>query len=203
MCPLSSRLSLAACALLLASAGAADTAGGKSNAFATFAGGCFWCMEHPFDGVAGVVATTSGYTGGRTAHPTYKEVSAGGTGHTEALQVTYDPATVSYGRLLEVYWRNIDPFDGTGQFCDRGDSYRPAIFFHTADQRRAAERSKADVERRLGRPVAVPIQPAAEFYPAEDYHQNYYQKNPLRYQYYRYRCGRDQRLEQVWGKAGH
>ena len=180
--------------------GAADQA---VPAKATFAGGCFWCMEPPFDKLDGVAATVSGYSGGRKPNPTYKDVSAGDTGHAEVVQVTYDPAKISYEKLLDIYWRNVDPLDGAGQFCDRGDPYRPAIFYHTEEQKRAAEQSKAAIERTLGKKVIVPIQPAAEFYAAEDYHQDYYQKNPVRYKYYRHRCGRDARLEQVWGKAAH
>ncbi|TAM47528.1 MAG: peptide-methionine (S)-S-oxide reductase [Gammaproteobacteria bacterium] len=172
---------------------------GKTSATAIFAGGCFWCMEPPYDELAGVVATTSGYTGGRKLNPTYQEVSAGGTGHFEAVQIAYDPAKVSYEKLLEVFWRNVDPLDGGGQFCDRGDSYKTAIFYRNEEQKRLAERSKAEIEQRLGKKVATPILPAATFYAAEDYHQDYYMKNPLRYKYYRYSCGRDQRLEKLWG----
>lgn len=167
---------------------------------AVFAGGCFWCMEPPFDALPGVTATVSGYTGGTRANPTYKEVSAGNTGHVEAIEVTYDPAKVSYEQLLEVYWRNIDPLDAGGQFCDRGEPYQTAIFYQGADQKRFAETSKARIEQRLKRAVVTPLREVATFYPAEDYHQDYYQRNPLRYKYYRYRCGRDERLEQLWGK---
>lgn len=169
------------------------------TAVAVFAGGCFWCMEPPFDKLDGVVSTISGYTGGRLADPSYKQVSAGGTGHAEAVQITYDPAKVSYAKLLEVYWHNVDPFDGGGQFCDRGDQYRPAIFVDGDVQRREAEQSLQRIAETLRKPLAVTIEPAAAFYPAEDYHQDYYEKNPLRYKFYRYSCGRDQRLEQVWG----
>jgi peptide-methionine (S)-S-oxide reductase len=169
---------------------------------ATFAGGCFWCMEPPFDKLDGVVSTTSGYTGGKTAGPTYRQVSAGGTGHTEAVQVVYDPAKVSYEKLLEVFWRNVDPLDGEGQFCDRGDEYRPAIFTHDPDQARLAEASKAKLaaSERFKQPIAVAVETAREFWVAEDYHQDYYQKNPLKYTYYRWGCGRDARLEMLWGK---
>jgi peptide-methionine (S)-S-oxide reductase len=156
-------------------------------------------MEPPFDGLPGVIATTSGYAGGTTDSPSYREVTAGGTGHVEVVEVRYDPARISYPQLLEVYWRQVDPFDPDGQFCDQGDSYRPAIFALTADQRSAAEASKAAVEARLGQPVAVRIEPPARFWPAEEYHQDYYQKNPARYRFYRAGCGRDARLRAVWG----
>ncbi|MBI3897677.1 MAG: peptide-methionine (S)-S-oxide reductase MsrA [Gammaproteobacteria bacterium] len=173
----------------------------KTPAIAIFAGGCFWCMQPPFDKLAGVASTTVGYTGGQKPNPTYQEVSAGGSGHQESIQIAFDPAKISYRQLLDVYWHNIDPLDSGGQFCDHGDSYRAVIFYGDDEQKRMAEASKADIEKTLGRSVVTAILPAREFYAAEDYHQSYYQKNPLRYKYYRYRCGRDQRLEQVWGKA--
>lgn len=176
---------------------AEDTALAK----ATFAGGCFWCMEPPFDALEGVVSTTSGYTGGTKADPTYKEVSLGNTGHLEAVQVLYDPRKISYERLLEVYWMNVDPFDAGGQFCDRGEQYTTAIFYHDEAQRRAAERSKQAIAGRFPHPVVTPVRPAATFYPAEEYHQDYYRKNPVRYKFYRYTCGRDQRLAKIWGEA--
>ncbi len=166
---------------------------------AVFAGGCFWCMEKPFDQLPGVVRTVSGYSGGRVANPTYESVSAGGTGHAEVVQITYDPTKVSYAKLLDVFWRNVDPFDGSGQFCDRGSQYRPAIFVADAEERRAAEASKQLLEKRFGKALAVGLEPASKFYAAEDYHQDYYQKNPLRYRYYRSGCGRDRRLDAVWG----
>ncbi len=185
--------------LCIASAVGAVTDGdGLSEA--TFAGGCFWCMEPPFDQLPGVVSTTSGYTGGDRKDPTYEQVSAGGSGHVEALRVVYDLAKIRYEKLLEVYWRNVDPLDAGGQFCDRGGQYRAAVFYHNEEQKRLAEQSKTAVERQLRRPVATEIRPAAEFYPAEGYHQDYYRKNPLRYKLYRYQCGRDQRLEALWGK---
>ena len=176
---------------------------GAGLAVATFAGGCFWCMEPPFDKLEGVVSTTSGYTGGTTPGPSYKQVSAGGTGHTEALRVVYDPAKVGYDKLLDVFWRNVDPLDASGQFCDRGREYRPVIFAHDEGQKRLAEASKAalDVSHRFEQPVVVAIETARDFYEAEDYHQDYYMKNPVRYKYYRWNCGRDARLEQVWGAA--
>ena len=171
-----------------------------AKATAVFAGGCFWCMEPPYDALPGVVATTSGFTGGQKANPTYKEVSGGNTGHVEAVQIVYDPAKVSYEKLLEVFWRNVDPLDGGGQFCDRGHEYTTAIFYQSEEQKKLAEQSKGSIEKQLGRPVATVIRPAAPFYAAEDYHQDYYLKNPVRYKYYRYSCGRDQRLEKLWGK---
>jgi methionine-S-sulfoxide reductase len=190
---------------------AAVTAGEGSAAkpalaTATFASGCFWCTEADFDKVEGVVETISGYTGGKTKNPTYELVGRGGTGHTEALQVKYDPNKVSYQKLLDYYWRHVDLLDGGGQFCDRGDQYRPAIFTHGEEQRQLAEASKAALEKsgRFKKPIAVEIVAAAEFTPAEDYHQDYHNKNPLKYRYYRYGCGRDARLEQLWGdEAGH
>jgi peptide-methionine (S)-S-oxide reductase len=172
------------------------------QAVATFAGGCFWCMEPPFDKLDGVLATTSGYTDGSKVDPTYEEVSAGGTGHFEAVQVTYNPAKISYDRLLEVFWRNVDPLDAGGQFCDRGEQYRTAIFVHEEEQRRLAEQSKQALadSKRFDRPIVTEIVAAGPFYPAEEYHQDYYEKNPLRYKFYRWNCGRDQRLAQVWGE---
>lgn len=172
-------------------------------AVATFAGGCFWCMEPPFDAVDGVVATVSGYTGGRTADPTYDQVTSGRTGHAEALRITYDPTRVDYADLLDVYWRNVDPTVADRQFCDRGNQYRPAIFFHDDEQRRLAEQSRTAIEEsgRLPGPIVVEITKASEFYPAEEYHQDYYEKNPVRYKYYRWSCGRDQRLEELWGAS--
>jgi peptide-methionine (S)-S-oxide reductase len=172
---------------------------GPGRAAAVFAGGCFWCMEPPFDALEGVLATTSGYTGGRLARPTYEQVTAGDTGHVEAVHVLFDPARVPYAKLIEVFWRNVDPLDAGGQFCDRGESYATAIFAQDAGQRRLAEASKAEVEGRLRRPVATPVRDAAPFWPAEDYHQDYYLKNPARYRVYRWNCGRDARLRAVWG----
>ncbi len=174
----------------------------QGHAVATFAAGCFWCVEPPFDKLDGVVSTTSGYTGGMVVGPSYKEVSGGRTGHTEALRVVYDPAKVSYAKLLEVFWRNVDPVDGTGQFCDKGHEYRPAVFAHDDEQKRLAEESKAKLAAsgRFQQPIAVAVEGAKDFYVAEDYHQDYYQKNALKYQYYRWGCGRDARLEELWGK---
>jgi peptide-methionine (S)-S-oxide reductase len=167
---------------------------------ATFAGGCFWCMEPPYDEVEGVVETISGFSGGHVPNPGYEQVVAGGTGHLEVVQVVYDPDKVSYGELLDIYWPNVDPFDGGGQFCDRGESYRPAIFVHDSRQERLARASLQTVQERFEQPIAVTIEPFEAFYAAEDYHQNYYQENPVRYKYYRWRCGRDERLEAVWGE---
>jgi peptide-methionine (S)-S-oxide reductase len=193
-------MALAAGAAVAKQASTATPADGK--ALATFAGGCFWCMEPPYDKLDGVLATTSGYIGGSKADATYEEVSAGGTGHAEAVQVTYDPAKVSYEELLEVFWRNVDPLDAGGQFCDRGDQYRTGIFVHDAEQRRRAEASKQALEQsgRFEQPIVTEIVAAGPFYPAEDYHQDYYQKNPVRYNFYRWNCGRDARLEQLWGE---
>jgi peptide-methionine (S)-S-oxide reductase len=182
-------------------AAAAADAPAATTALATFAGGCFWCMEGPFDPLPGVLATTVGYTGGRTPDPTYPAVSAGGTGHAEAVQVTFDPARVSYRKLLDVFWKNVDPTDAGGQFCDRGDQYRSAIFTHDAEQQKLAEGSKAAIAKTLAQPIATAIVPATKFYPAEDYHQDYSTKNPIRYRFYRTTCGRDRRLEAVWGAS--
>jgi len=173
---------------------------------ATFAGGCFWCMEHPFDEIPGVVSVTSGYTGGQKKNPTYEEVSAGGTGHAESVQVVYDPARVTYEKLLNVFWHNIDPTAKDRQFCDFGRQYRSAIFYHNEEQHRLAMQSKSLLEKNktFKEPVVTEIVQATVFYPAEDYHQHYYKNNPIRYKYYRFRCGRDQRLKELWGTAaGH
>jgi peptide methionine sulfoxide reductase msrA/msrB len=169
---------------------------------ATFAGGCFWCLEAPFDKVPGVVSTTSGYAGGAQRNPTYEQVSAGGTGHAEVVQVAYDPSRVSYERLLEVFWRNVDPTDAGGQFCDRGSQYRTGIFHEGEDQKRAAEASKRalELQARLGKPVVTQIVRLEAFYPAEDYHQDFYKKSPVRYTTYRAGCGRDRRLRELWGE---
>jgi peptide-methionine (S)-S-oxide reductase len=153
---------------------------GRQLAKATFAGGCFWCMEGPFDKLDGVVSTTSGYTGGQKKNPTYEEVSAGGTGHTESVQIVYDPAKVSYQKLLDVFWHNIDPLVKDRQFCDAGTQYRSAIFFHNEEQRRLAEASKAEIQKRFKEPVVTQIAAASTYYPAEEYHQDYYVKNPVR-----------------------
>lgn len=179
-----------------------DKAHSDKKAEAIFAGGCFWCMEPPYDQLEGVVATISGYTGGKLADPSYKQVSSGRTGHYEAVKVIYDPALVSYEKLLKVFWRNIDPLDDAGQFCDKGDHYRAAIFYLNEKQQQAAVASKKALEKsgRFDQPTVTEILPASEFYPAEEYHQDYYLKNPVRYKIYRGGCGRDSRLESLWGK---
>jgi peptide-methionine (S)-S-oxide reductase len=191
--------------LLLAGAAAraAAPAGAAKpgRAVATFAMGCFWCAEDAFEGKAGVISVTSGYTGGKEKNPTYEQVSAHATGHLEAIEVAYDPAKVTYEKLLDVFWHNVDPLDARGQFCDKGSQYRSAIFVHDAAQRQAAEASKQQVEKKLGT-VATLILPAGPFYAAEDYHQDFAEKNPLRYKFYSTGCGRASRLSQVWGEAG-
>jgi peptide-methionine (S)-S-oxide reductase len=199
---------LALCASLLLTAIAANAqttkpAAGAATAKAIFAGGCFWCMEHPFDVLPGVVSTTSGYIGGQKKNPTYEEVSSGRTGHTEAVQVVYDPKKVTYEKLLDVFWHNIDPTVKDQQFCDHGSQYRSGIFYTDDEQKRLAETSKAALDRNkpFSAAIVTEITRASEFYPAEDYHQDFYLKNPLRYKYYRSGCGRDARLKQLWGKA--
>jgi peptide-methionine (S)-S-oxide reductase len=176
----------------------------KRRARATFAGGCFWCMEPPFDKIAGVISTTSGYAGGVEVAPKYEQVAAGSTGHAEVVQVVFDPGRVSYGQLLEVFWKNIDPLDGGGQFCDRGRQYRTAIYYEGDDQKREALASKESLEKsgRLKGPIVTEIAPLAAFYPAEAYHQDYYQKSFRHYRSYRAGCGRDRRLQELWGKSG-
>ena len=210
--PLAGRLATAATALLAfaacsqpnrptesADATTASAVTGE-HATATFAGGCFWCMESPFDKLDGVIATTSGYAGGTKVEPTYKDVTAGGTGHAEAVQVTYDPSKVAYEQLLDIFWYNVDPLDADGQFCDRGDQYRTAIFVSNEEQRRLAERSKQMLvdSQRFERPIVTEIVAAAPFYPAEEYHQDYAEKNPITYRFYRLACGRDERLAELW-----
>lgn len=167
---------------------------------ATFAAGCFWCVESDFDKVRGVISTTSGYTGGRLPNPTYRQVSSGGTGHAEAVEVVFDPSIVTFDQLLDHFWHNVDPFVANRQFCDAGDQYRPEIFVHDASQRTAAEASKKRVQQRFREPVVVRITDAGPFYRAEDYHQDYYRTNSVRYKYYRWRCGRDARLAAIWGE---
>ncbi len=172
-------------------------------AVATFAGGCFWCMEPPFDELKGVISTTSGYTGGQKKNPSYEDVSAGGTGHTEALRIVYDPAVISFGQLLEVFWRNHDPLTRNRQFCDGGSQYRAGVFTHDAEQKRLADESKRALEAsgRFKQPIVTEITPVGAFYRAEEYHQDYYKKNPLRYKFYVSRCGRYERLKELWGEA--
>jgi peptide-methionine (S)-S-oxide reductase len=193
-------------AMTLGLAGSMPATGSAADerlATATFAGGCFWCMEPPFDKLPGVHSTTSGYTGGHVPNPSYEAVSEGNTGHVEAVQVVYDPKQVSYEKLLDVFWRNVDPLSGDGQFCDRGPTYVSAIFYHDDEQRRLAEESKQRLDGRFAQPIVTSIRPAATFYPAEAYHQDYYQKNPIRYKFYRSRCGRDARLAALWGPSPH
>ena len=170
---------------------------------ATFAGGCFWCMEPPFDEMPGVISTTSGYTGGRTKNPTYEQVSSGGTGHTEAVEVVYDPSKITYARLLDVFWKNIDPITPNRQFCDIGTQYRSGIYYHNEEQKRLAEASKKVLESsgRFQQPIVTEIAAASPFYRAEEYHQDYYKKNPLRFKFYKYSCRRAQRLEELWGTS--
>jgi peptide-methionine (S)-S-oxide reductase len=177
------------------------TAGGAAaqNEVAVVAGGCFWCVEEAFDKHEGVLSTTSGFSGGEVANPSYRQVVAGGTGHLEVVRIEYDPARISFDEVLHVYWRNVDPFDAGGQFCDRGDTYATAIFYVTEEQRRAAEASKRELEQRFDNSIATDIRAFTEFYPAEEYHQNYYNKNPIRYRFYRTACGRYARLDEVWG----
>jgi peptide-methionine (S)-S-oxide reductase len=170
---------------------------------AVLAGGCFWCLEHDLEGLPGVLEVESGYSGGKLAKPTYRQVSAGGTGHQEVVRVRFDSSKLRYEALLRAYWRNVDPFDGGGQFCDRGESYKPVIFTTNANQAVEARNSLVAAARELGRPTSalkVTIRPLARFWPAEDYHQNYARRNGLQYKYYRWSCGRDRRLDQVWGK---
>jgi peptide-methionine (S)-S-oxide reductase len=166
---------------------------------ATFAGGCFWCVEEAFEKVPGVIRAVSGYTGGKLANPTYEQVMSKTTGHAESVQVTFDPAKVSYTQLVDWFWRNIDPTDAAGQFCDKGNPYRSAIFYQNEEQKKIAEASKQALAPRFKQPIATEITAAGPFYPAEDYHQDFYKKNQYRYQYYKYGCGRAQRLEQIWG----
>jgi peptide-methionine (S)-S-oxide reductase len=174
-------------------------------AHATFAGGCFWCMEATFEEVPGVVSAISGYAGGTVKNPTYEEVSSGTTGHAESVQVAYDSSRITYERLLDVFWHNVDPLDGGGQFCDRGTQYRSDIFYQGEDQKRAAEASKRKLEAsgRFSKPIVTRIVPLEAFYPAEEYHQDFYKKNPVRYKMYRLGCGRDARLRELWGKSSH
>jgi len=193
------RVLLAAC-LLAAALGSASAQAGKTET-AIFAGGCFWCTEADFDKVPGVISTTSGYIGGTVANPTYHQVSSGTTGHAEAVKVVYDPAKVTYAKLLDAYWHSIDPLVKDRQFCDAGEQYRTAIFYLDDAQKRLAEESKKKVEEKFApRPVYTQIVPAGAFYDAEEYHQDYHVKNEARYKFYRWNCGRDQRLEQLWGR---
>ena len=188
--------------LIISAAPEGMAASGQGLEKATFAGGCFWCMEPPFDKLEGVKSVVSGYTGGYKKNPTYEEVSSGSTGHAESVEITYDPAVTSYQKLLDVFWHNIDPTVKDRQFCDVGSQYRTAIYYHNAEQKRLAEASKKALEesKRFRGPIYTEVTAAATFYPAEEYHQKYYQKNPVRYKLYRFNCGRDQRLRELWGQ---
>jgi peptide-methionine (S)-S-oxide reductase len=196
---------LLAIAGLMAGLTSAADARSPALAEAIFAGGCFWCMEPPFDAVDGVISTTSGYTGGHVVDPTYEQVSSGTTGHAEALKVVYDPRKVSYEALLAVFWKNVDPTVVDRQFCDVGSQYRTGIFYVDDEQKRLAEASKAALmkSRPFDGPIVTGVEKAGPFYPAEEYHQDYYRKNPIRYKYYRYGCGRDRRLNELWGGTSH
>ena len=189
-------------AFLVAALGAAFAQTAPKQEVATFAGGCFWCTEADFDKVPGVISTTSGFIGGTVANPSYQQVTTGTTGHTEAVEIVFDPSKVNYQQLLDVFWRNHDPLAKDRQFCDRGNMYRPGIFFHSEAQRAQADASKKQVQSRFApRVVHTEITKASTFYKAEDYHQDYHDKNPVRYKLYRVNCGRDQRLEELWGKS--
>ena len=193
------------CVTLTVCAHAKEARGGDAPGVAAFAGGCFWCVQADFDKVPGVLRTVAGYTGGHVANPTYEQVSRGGTGHRESVEVYYDPRLITYQGLLAAFWRMIDPTDAGGQFVDRGDQYSPAIFYHGSEQKQAAERSRTALAEsgRYARPIVTPVLPAGPFYPAEQDHQEYYLKNPVRYHYYRYRSGRDDYLEKTWGQDLH
>ena len=195
------RILVAATALFLASMSGGANA--QQLATATFAGGCFWCVESDFDAIPGVVETVSGYIGGMSLNPTYEQVSAGGTGHLEAVQITYDPDRVAYEDLLAAFWRSVDPTDAGGQFCDRGESYQTAVFVNSDAEGRVAELSKMAAEASLGQTIVTPIVAGRSFFPAEAYHQDYYQRNPLRYRFYRWNCGRDRRVKEVWGEQAY
>lgn len=190
---------LAACLVFGCAASAQPTAVPPGMASAIFAGGCFWCVEQDFEKLPGVIEAESGYTGGNTSYPTYEQVSGGGTGHTEAVRVIYDPRKLSYAQLLDYFWHHIDPTTKDRQFCDKGNQYRSGIYYQNEEERKAAEASRDELIRsgRFAR-IETEIAPAWKFWPAEDYHQDYYKKNPVRYSFYRYACGRDARVEQVW-----
>jgi len=196
------RSAFAAAALVAAIAGTlgAGSADAAEPEKAIFAGGCFWCMEEAYEKVPGVLSVVSGYSGGEVDNPTYQQVSSGGTGHFEVVEVEYDPDAVSYKQLLDIFWHNIDPLDARGQFCDKGSQYLSAVFVANDAEKQLAEASKAEVEQQLGEKAATPILPETTFYLAEDYHQNYYETNSARYHFYKFGCGRPQRLEELWGK---
>jgi peptide-methionine (S)-S-oxide reductase len=195
-------ISLFAALAIVSGAAAESVSDGAVTAKATFAGGCFWCTEADFDKVDGVLSTTSGYIGGLAVNPTYEQVVTGRTGHAEAVEIAYDPKKVTYEQLLEVFWRNHDPLVKDRQFCDRGNQYRPGIFYHNDEQRALAEATKKKHQTRFKQPIQTEITRATTFYKAEHYHQDYHTKNPVRYRFYRLNCGRDARLEQLWGKEG-
>lgn len=178
----------------------AQTAPAPGKAVAIFAAGCFWCVESDFDKVEGVLSTVSGYTGGKESNPTYNQVAAGATSHTEAVEITYDPSKVSYQKLLDHFWRNVDPFAKDRQFCDSGKQYRSGVFYRNEEEKRLAEESKKAVEAKFKKTAVTEITSASAFYAAEDYHQDFYLKNATKYKFYRWNCGRDQRLEELWGK---
>lgn len=187
-------------ALIIGSAIAETAPVNNNHKVATFAGGCFWCMEEVYDELSGVISATSGYIGGHVKNPTYRQVSSGSTGHTEAVEVIYDPAKISYQKLLDLFWVNIDPLTANAQFCDHGTQYRAGIFYHDKKQQKMASASLEKVKKRFKKPVVTEITQSTTFYKAEKYHQNYYQTNPVRYKYYKWRCGRDARLKKLWGK---
>jgi peptide-methionine (S)-S-oxide reductase len=189
-------------ALVMTTIAAGPAPGSPTLAKAVFAAGCFWCVESDFDKVPGVVATTSGFAGGKEKNPSYEQVSSGRTGHAESVEVTYDPAKVSYEQLLDYYWHHVDPFTGDRQFCDVGSQYRPIVFYQNEQEKRLAQESKSRIEARFKRPVAVQIVPLTTFYKAEEYHQDFYKKDPQRYHEYRTGCGRDRRVAEIWGKPG-
>lgn len=194
-------LTLFAC-LLVSNANSCAESLPDKIATAIFAGGCFWCMEPAYDALPGVISTTSGYSGGQVENPTYEDVSNGTTGHSEVVQVTYSPTLISYEKLLEVFWRNIDPFDNEGQFCDKGNQYKAIIFYGNDREKQVAEASKQAIAAKFSnQQVVTEIKPSGKLYPAENYHQNYYLINPKRYKFYRYACGRDKRLSEIWGEA--
>jgi peptide-methionine (S)-S-oxide reductase len=195
------RSRIVAALLVALVAGSLSSASAATRETALFAGGCFWCEETAFEGVPGVFTVISGYTGGQTKNPTYEQVSAGSTGHAESVEVTYDPSRISYGQLLDIFWRNVDPLQANGQFCDHGNQYRSAIFYRDDAQKKAAEESKRKLEEqpRFKGKIVTQIVAASTFYPAEEYHQDFYKKNPIRYHSYREGCGRDARLKELWG----
>jgi len=190
---------IAALAAALFASLAAPSDAATERKSTVFAGGCFWCVESDFDGVDGVISTTSGYIGGSSETATYKAVSSGGTGHYEAVKIVYDPSKVSYDRLLHTFWRSVDPTDAGGQFCDRGSSYKTGVFVANETEKKIALASKQKAEAALGAKIVTPILQAGAFYKAEGYHQNYYKRNPIRYKVYRYGCGRDARIKEIWG----